>query len=165
MSKPLHTWTVPGVEKAKRRSPRIYTHAIVGRADLAAARARIEERAAGAGSLPRVNYAYYRRILEAGIGGTIDLGGRGRTVLAVVDSDDHTRASQELADCATAGDYAAKVLRRELDLLARQHPTGEAPLRALQWSQSYRAASRALGTWTRAGYKDLEIRETVEAGK
>jgi hypothetical protein len=159
----MPTYTVPEVPGSKRTSDRPYTHALVGRVDVAAARRAAVS--AGWDESDRTNYAFYRKLHDVGVGGVWS---HTRGYEHKVDQRDYDGAKKIIDAHPTLDGYLLARREDRLNQLNEKYgATSQAgPLVVLQWSMSAANAAKAEGTWrSQRGYIAVRVVECVPVEK
>lgn len=152
----MTTYTVPQVPGSRRTSPRPYTHAIIGRRDLARERANVASQAFRDQDFK--NYDHHRRVVAAGIGG-IWLPERGY----IVDRQMFERSRAEISGCDTPEQFHAKLLDFRLTSINRAGTGPAGPLVVISWSMSLRNAEKAAEMHRRNWFVDVSVVPCIEA--
>lgn len=149
------TYTVPEVPGSSRTSHRPYTHAVVGRRNLARER---QQAADPATHNDLNNWQFYQKVLRVGLGGVWSER-HGYTV----DQSMLDNAKRATEGCETVNDYVAKQIEWRL---ARINEVGTGPageLQVLQWSMGVENARKGITATRREWYVNLAVVACVEA--
>lgn len=142
-----------------RKSPRVYTHAVVGEVDYGR---KAVWTIAGAAYRAKDNFEYYTTINARPEGATYEADG----------SSPHFKVSAKMK--AEAAEYfathgtelASIVANAEMkaaDEVATKRAADEGTAHVLQWSMSAGNASKAVGTWTKRHFKNVRVVEVTRA--
>lgn len=135
-------YTVPEVPGSKRTSHRPYTHAVIGRRNLALDRLVAHDPAVAAQDA--VNYRYHRSIVDMGIGEIWDER-RGYRV----DREMLERSRSALSGIETVNQWVAKHLAIRIASINRAGTGPAGDLEVLSWSMSAANAEKAATGWRR----------------
>lgn len=148
-----NTFTVAEVPGAQRKSPRNYTHAILGRYNWTAQILRDDKDS----PQDRDNYRFYASVVRVGIGGQWDP----ERPWSKVDEDLYNRAVVSIGG-RTEDEYAAHCRKYRVDYATRKRDEEGTKLGVLQWSQSLVNANKGARTWVNNGYLDVRVVETIK---
>lgn len=135
----MATYTVPQVPGSKRTSPRPYTHAVIGRRDLARERAHVTSTTFV--ELDRKNYDHHRHIVAVGVGGVWSRSRSGHGY--VVTREMFDTATAAVSGCDTPEKYVAKLADFRLTSINRAGKGPAGQLEVLSWSMSAASAEKA----------------------
>lgn len=153
------TYTAPEVPGSSRSSERPYTHAVVGRRNIAALRAYAPESAEY--SHGKQTYDYYSKQVQVGAGNSyLYKTGECRPFMVTVKQEDYDRGVAFLAENPDRAAYVAKKLAERMAELGTEDA---GPLQVLQWSMSHANADKATGTFLNKGYVGVRVVETAVA--
>lgn len=136
MNKHIHT--LPDGTKATRNSKnRIYTHVIIGRHNLVAARANVSSAACVA--MHMRSFRHYAALANTPVGQSYD-----GSKYGIVTAKDQAEGAAVVAQYKTAEAYAQAMIAKAVGSIGAGD---EGPWQVLQWSMSAASAKKAVGGW------------------
>lgn len=147
----MATYTVTQVPGSKRKSPRNYTHAIIGKVDYAKM---LATRPQWAATRAAEMYDYYIKLVGKKVG-ELTQGTSGMYI-----TDKMLETAQMVAEYPNAQAYAAYVLKTTQEEVEKLRKEKGHLYEVLQWSQSLNNATKSIGTHAKH-YLDVHVVETV----
>lgn len=153
-----HTVTIDGTT-SQRRSPRTYTHVVVGRWDYADEIRVVESNGNGYSARAlRSDYEYLCKEIELGVGGTYrSTYANGSPCSWEVDQAAYDHAVASIGAAKSLDEYVANKKATHLASLHESNAKQAGKRGVLQWSQSAANATKAVGGFVRRGYTEVSV--------